>query len=325
MKIASAVLLLVAVLMAARPMLPVIQATLTMQQHRGLGIDVATRKVVSNYNDARSRQRRPLAVLTVPAGTHPRRLIVNSASNLVYVVNDNAPGTVTVVETGSYGIVATIPVGNNPRTLGADFGAREIYVANHTGNSVSIIDTATNAVLATVPVGNGPRSPVANSGLGKVYVPNYNDASVSVIDTVTRTVTRRSRSAAGRNMPPSTPPRQGLRQQRGRQTISVIDSATDSVIQTSVGSRQRRQLRHRQPRVRPLLLANSVDNTVTIVDTDTDGRRTVRSGQADPDPDRPERRQRLRRQPGQPFGQRARCDDRAVLTSYAVGTGPWRP
>ena len=103
---------------------PVVQATLTMGNGTaGLGIDVARRKAfVSNYADGTLTvvHADTLAVLgTVPAGTHPRRLIVNSATSLVYVVNDNAPGSVTVVDTASYGIVATIPVGDNPRTLDA--------------------------------------------------------------------------------------------------------------------------------------------------------------------------------------------------------------
>ena len=135
MKIATAVLLLVAVLMGGQAhAAPVIQATLTMGNGTaGMGIDVATRKVfVSNYADGTLTvvHADTLAVLgTVPVGVHPRRLIVNSASNLVYVVNDNAPGSVTVIETGSYGIVATIPVGNNPRTACFDPTGKRAFVA----------------------------------------------------------------------------------------------------------------------------------------------------------------------------------------------------
>jgi len=109
MKIATAVRLLVAVLMGDQThAAPVIQATLTMGNGTaGMGIDVATRKVfVSNYADGTLTvvHADTLAVLgTVPAGAHPRRLIVNSASNLVYVVNDNAPGTVSNSASGDDG------------------------------------------------------------------------------------------------------------------------------------------------------------------------------------------------------------------------------
>ncbi len=334
MKIATAVLLLVAALMGGQThAAPVIQATLTMGNNTGgLGIDVATRKVfVSNYNDGTLTvvHADTLAVLgTVPAGTHPRRLIVNSASNLVYVVNDNAPGTVTVVETGSYGIVATIPVGNNPRTLGADFGAREVYVANHTGNSVSIIDTATNSVLATVPVGNGPRSPVANSGLGKVYVPNYNDASVSVIDTLTRTVTKTIPVGSGPQYAAVDAAHDKVYVNNvADRTISVIDSATDSVIKTlpsGAGSDDNfGNVNHAYGRY---YLANSVDNTVTIVDTDTDtvaGTVPVGTKPIQIQTDLNGGNVYVVNQ-GSHSVSVLDATTEAVLTSYAVGTGPWR-
>ena len=334
MKIATAVLLLAAVLMGGQAhAAPVIQATLTMGNGTaGMGIDVATRKVfVSNYADGTLTvvHADTLAVLgTVPAGVHPRRLIVNSASNLVYVVNDNAPGTVTVVETGSYGIVATIPVGNNPRTLGADFGAREVYVANHTGNSVSIIDTATNSVLATVPVGNGPRSPVANSGLGKVYVPNYNDASVSVIDTVTRTVTKTIPVGSGPQYAAVDAAHDKVYVNNvADRTISVIDSATDSVIKTlpsGAGSDDNFGIvNHAYGRY---YLANSVDHTVTIVDTDTDtvaGTVPVGTKPIQIQTDLNGGNVYVVNQ-GSHSVSVLDATTEAVLTSYAVGTGPWR-
>lgn len=256
---------------------PVVQATLTMGNNTaGLGIDVATRKAfVSNYNDGTLTVVNvdTLAVLaTVPAGTHPRRLIVNSASNLVYVVNDNAPGSVTVIETGSYGIVATIPVGNNPRTLDSDFGAREIYVANHAGNSVSIISTLTRTVLATVPVGNGPRAPAANEALRKVYVPNFNDNTVSVIDAVTRAVSKTVPVGAGPNHAAVDAAHDKVYVMNlTDHTISVIDSATDTVIKTlPSGAGSDDNFGHVNHAYGRYYLPNAEDDTLTIVDTSTD-------------------------------------------------------
>ena len=312
---------------------PVVQATLAMGNGTaGMGIDVATRKVfVSNYADGTLTvvHADTLAVLgTVPAGTHPRRLIVNSATNLVYVVNDNAPGSVTVVETGTYGIVATIPVGNNPRTLDADFGVRELYVTNHTGNTVSIISTQTHTVLETVPVGSGPRAPAANPGLRKVYVPNFNDNTVSVIDAVTRTVTKTIPVGAGPNHAAVDAEHDKVYVNNlTAHTISVIDSATDAVIGTlpsGVGSDDNFGLvNHAYHRY---YLPNAEDDTLTIVDTDTDAVvHTVPVGnepiQAVVDANG-----------GNVYvvNQTSRnvsvLDARteAFLTNYAVGIGPWR-
>ncbi|MBK6804563.1 MAG: YncE family protein [Betaproteobacteria bacterium] len=319
MKIATAVLLLVAVLMGGQAhAAPVIQATLTMGNGTaGMGIDVATRKVfVSNYADGTLTvvHADTLAVLgTVPAGAHPRRLIVNSASNLVYVVNDNAPGSVTVVETGSYGIVATIPVGNNPRTLDADFGVRELYVTNHTDNTVSIVSTQTHTVLKTVPVGSGPRAPVVNPGLRKVYVANFNDNTVSVIDAVAQAVVKTIPVGAGPHHPAVDAAHDKVYVNNvTAKTISVIDSATDTVIETlSSGAGTDDNFGIVNHAYGRYYLANAGDETtVTIVDRlfDTVQARS-RSGEANPGRRR-KRWQRLCRQPGEPQRQRARRERR---------------
>jgi YVTN family beta-propeller protein len=275
MKIATAVLLLVAVLMGGQAhAAPVIQATLTMGNGTaGMGIDVATRKVfVSNYADGTLTvvHADTLAVLgTVPAGVHPRRLIVNSASNLVYVVNDNAPGSVTVIETGTYGIVATIPVGNNPRTLDADFGVRELYVTNHTDNTVSIVSTQTHTVLKTVPVGSGPRAPVVNPGLRKVYVANFNDNTVSVIDAVAQAVVKTIPVGAGPHHPAVDAAHDKVYVNNvTAKTISVIDSATDTVIETlSSGAGTDDNFGVVSHVYGRYYLANAGDETITTVST----------------------------------------------------------
>ena len=312
---------------------PVVQATLTMGNGTaGMGIDVATRKAfVSNYADGTLTVVNvdTLAVLaTVPAGSHPRRLIVNSASNLVYVVNDNAPGSVTVIETGSYGIVATIPVGNNPRTLDADFGVRELYVTNHTDNTVSIISTQTHTVLETVPVGSGPRAPAVNSGLRKVYVPNFNDNTVSVIDAVAQAVVKTIPVGAGPSHPAVDAAHDKVYVNNvTAKTISVIDSATDTVIETLPSGAGTDDnfgvVSHPYGRY---YLANAEDDTITIVSTAFDTVvHTVPVG------DKPIQ-VAVDANGGNVYvvNQASRnvtvldANSETFLTNYAVGIGPWR-
>lgn len=312
---------------------PVVQATLTMGNGTaGLGIDIATRKAfVSNYADGTVTVVNvdTLAVLgNFPAGAHPRRLIVNSASNLVYVVNDNAPGSVTVIETGSYGIVATIPVGNNPRTLDSDFGARELYVTNHTDNTVSIISTATHTVLATVPVGSGPRAPAANEPLRKVYVANFNDNTVSVIDAVTRAVVKTIPVAAGPSHPTVDASRNKVYVNNvTAKSITVIDSLTDAVIKTlPSGAGSDDNFGYANYVYGRYYLANSEDDTLTIVDTDTDTvAKTVPVG------DKPIQ-VLVDSNGGNVYvvNQASKnvsvldAATEAFLVNYGVGTGPWR-
>ncbi|MCP4784013.1 MAG: beta-propeller fold lactonase family protein [Fuerstiella sp.] len=54
-------------------------------------------------------------------------------------------------------IAARIPVGQNPYGLAMSTDGKQVFLANHLGNSVSIIDTATNQVSATIEVGSAEK------------------------------------------------------------------------------------------------------------------------------------------------------------------------
>ena len=150
---------------------------------------------------------------TVTVQLHPEFLVINSATNKIYVTNRKS-GTVSVIDGATDTVTATITVGSHP--LGADVNplTNKIYVANNGNdfnNTVSVIDGATNTVSATITVGWSPNAVAVDPATNKIYVVNYcgNDSNgcesdgvgasgtLSVIDGATNTVTATLNVGAG--------------------------------------------------------------------------------------------------------------------------------
>ena len=145
---------------------------------------------------------------TVRVGVSPTGVIVNQATQTVYVTNGTAD-TVSVINArtcnathhaGCGQTPPTIAVGAGPVAPAVDQATDTIYVANAgpgengTGNTLSVIDGATcNAAHhagcgqtpQTVTVGGGPAYIDIDHASGTVYVANFNDSTVSVIDAAT--------------------------------------------------------------------------------------------------------------------------------------------
>ena len=111
-----------------------------------------------------------VAIATVPTGTGPLGVAVNSVTNKTYVVNVScnklpcsSPGTVTVID-GVSNNTTTVDVGVLPYFAAVNSVTNKIYVANSCGNdsncnsqgTVTVIDGATNNVATTVNVGYSP-------------------------------------------------------------------------------------------------------------------------------------------------------------------------
>jgi YVTN family beta-propeller protein len=259
---------------------PPVQATLTLGNNTaGLGTDPSLAKAfVSNFDSGTVSviDMNGLSVLaTIPAGSNPRRLVVDAPLHRVYVVNDTAPGTVTVINASNNSVIGAIPVGNNPRSISANFLLGEVYVSNSTSNTLSVISTATNTVVATIPVGKDPLTASSNDNLQKLYVPNFTDNSVSVINEQTHAVTKTIAVGGGPIFGgvDGTHNKVYVNNSTGR-SVSVIDSATDSVITTlpsGVGGTgttanfpQVSNVYHR------VYLPNAGGGSLTIIDDDND-------------------------------------------------------
>ena len=126
-------------------------------------------------------------VATVTAGPIPIAVVVNSATNKIYVASYSATGQVTVID-GATNATTAIPVGSYPYTLGINKVTNKVYVANSGSASVTVIDGATNATT-TIPVGSNPSSIAVNATTNTIYVANESiDGTISVINGATNAV-----------------------------------------------------------------------------------------------------------------------------------------
>jgi len=130
---------------------------------------------------------RNVVVATVPVGSSPQGVAVNTMGTRIYVGNAGS-NSVSVIDAASNSIIATIPVGSEPSGVAVNAAGTRVYVANDLSNNVSVIDAATNTVIATIPVGALPFGVVVNPAGTRVYVVNAESDSISVIDTAANAV-----------------------------------------------------------------------------------------------------------------------------------------
>jgi YVTN family beta-propeller protein len=96
-----------------------------------------------------------LKTLDLPAGSRPMKVKVSLDGSRVYV-SDGRAGTVTVIDSQSYAVVATIKVGARPWGVALSPDGKYLFTANGPSNDVSVVDLATNKEIAKVQAGEGP-------------------------------------------------------------------------------------------------------------------------------------------------------------------------
>jgi YVTN family beta-propeller protein len=160
------------------------------------------------------------ASITVNAGKHPHVVVVDEATNKIYVANGGVrcvlgactwdPASVTVID-GASNLTATVVDSNAkfPCSMAVNPSTHRIYVGNCSSHNVSVIDGATNNIITTVVDQNAKSfAPVAiavNPTTNKIYIANYpgsagGSGNVTVIDGATNsTFTVTDPNAVGPN------------------------------------------------------------------------------------------------------------------------------
>ena len=125
----------------------------------------------------------------------PFGIAVSHDGTKVYVVEnfgDLYDSRILVINTLTYGTIASILVGRNATGIAVSTDGSKIYVGNYDDNTVSVITynsiSNTYIVSATITVGNSPDGIAVIPDGSKVYVSNSNDVTVSVINTSNNTV-----------------------------------------------------------------------------------------------------------------------------------------
>ena len=119
---------------------------------------------------ARFQSNPPQVTATIPVGSEPFGLVVNSSGDKLYVANDNS-NTLSVISdpAGTPSLEATIPVGVGAFGIDLSPDGKQLYVSCRSANEVHVIDVATNTAIDTIPVGSTPFS------FGEFISPYEND------------------------------------------------------------------------------------------------------------------------------------------------------
>jgi YVTN family beta-propeller protein len=89
----------------------------------------------------------------------------------------------SVVDLKTLATTSKLDVGKNPDAVAYDPKRGEVYVFNHSGNSVTVIDAKSEKVAATIQLGGSPEFPAVDAAAGRVYVNLEDKSEIAVIDT----------------------------------------------------------------------------------------------------------------------------------------------
>jgi YVTN family beta-propeller protein len=110
---------------------------------------------VGEINVVDTANARVFKTLTLPAGSRPMRVRVSPDETKLYVSNGRA-GTVSVIDTHTYELLATIKVGPRPWGIGISPDGKFLFAANGYSNDVSVVDLDANKEVMRVKAGLSP-------------------------------------------------------------------------------------------------------------------------------------------------------------------------
>ena len=174
---------------------------------------------------------RPTA-LSIPVGSSPYELAVDTANDRVYVANEGS-NNVTVLNATTGATLGAIGVGAQPRSIAVNESAGRLYVTNWGSDNVSVIDTSTDTVLRSVPVGGMPEDVLVDGVNGDVYVTNWQSNNVTVFTCASDTVVKSigvGTTPTGLVLNPAND--EVYVANRDSDNLSVIDGSNNTVIQT---------------------------------------------------------------------------------------------
>ena len=221
-----------------------------------------------------------MLIASIPVGNQPAGVDTNPITNRIYVVNQEAPGTVSVVDGASNTVIATVFVGSKPGFVAVNPVTNRVYVTRYFAHAVVIIDGNTNGVIATVGLGaTNPLGVDVNPVTNHVYVAGIADNTqggfqqgVWVIDGATNAVDAIvpvGNTPTAVRVNPSTN-RIYVANQGGSgfpvgSTASVIDGASNAVVAT-IGVGTFPLAIGANPATNRIYVVNHLDETVSVVD-----------------------------------------------------------
>ncbi len=126
----------------------------------------------------------PSIIATLPVGTSPGAVAINTATGVAVVANRGS-NTISLIDVNAGSVVGgPIAVGTSPTGVAVDNVRNLALVANNGSNSISVVNLATGTVTATITsnIAAGPFSVGVNPLTGLVLVAYQSTNSASIID-----------------------------------------------------------------------------------------------------------------------------------------------
>jgi YVTN family beta-propeller protein len=132
---------------------PVRPRSVDFLSNAAVGFIPSESKGLLNVIDTANHQ--VLKAIDLPAGSRPMKVRVSPDNSKVYV-SDGRAGTVTVMDSKSYAVLATVKVGARPWGVALSPDGKYLFSANGPSNDVSVVDLATNKEISRVKAGESP-------------------------------------------------------------------------------------------------------------------------------------------------------------------------
>jgi YVTN family beta-propeller protein len=191
-------------------------------------IDTATNKVADLKPSTPT-----VDVITV--GSSPSAIAINPLGTRLYVSNGGS-STVSVVDTVTNLEITKVSVGSQPSGLAVSADGTKVYALSRATNKVTVFSTANNQVIGSAAVGASPRGIVLSSDGQVGYVTNYTSGTVTVLNTSAPTPVFTKTLTVGTQPEGVAMSKDGslVYVANGRDTVSVINTATNTVIGSAV-------------------------------------------------------------------------------------------
>lgn len=177
--------------------------------------------------------RKLITTLATGKDSRPTRLALSPDGVTVWVGLDGAP-EVAAIDTITNSVVSKIGVGNGLHTIAFNADDGYTYVSNSSDSTVSVIDSRRLLKSAEIKVGQTPVAMVFSRTSGALYVAAINGGDVSVIDATSFKLRKTIPLSKGLVTLGAEPENRYIFAVNQLQSmISVIDTATDSVVSST--------------------------------------------------------------------------------------------
>ena len=168
--------------------------------------------------------------------TNMGQMVLDSSANALYVRG----AVLSVIDTQKRGVVSRVAIPGDSGATALDPAAKALFLANQAEGTVSVFDTTSRAIVRTIHA-SSPMQLILDDTRNVLYVTAL-DGSMAIVDTISRELIRTfpvgSLPNSGGVLDPARnalylfQPREVSPSAGGRDTVTVLDTATHEVIET---------------------------------------------------------------------------------------------